>query len=78
MVCSNCIDDHDPEDCIWDGYITNDGATSASLVSLLETVADDDSGASPATTSSTEDDKPLQAITLDQVLMTATGITTKH
>lgn len=36
MVCSNCIDDHDPEDCIWDDYITDGGSTFASLPSLSE------------------------------------------
>lgn len=75
MVCTNCalIDAHEPEDYIWDGYVSDDRASSASLVSLSETGIDGDSQAILATASSTDNDEPLQAISLKQVLMTALG-----
>lgn len=75
MVCTNYLftDDHDSEDCIWDGYISDDDVTSTSLISLPKTEAADDSGMSPTTASSTDDNKPPQAINQEQVLMTTTG-----
>lgn len=75
IVCTNyaLIDDHQSEDCIWDGYVSDDRASSASLVSLSETETDGESQASLATASSIDNDEALQAITPEQVLMTTLG-----
>lgn len=83
-VCDNCFNDHVPEDCIWDGYVSDCSLSSASLASILDTEDGEASiisiseaedgepiGETLAPTLIAEDSEPPQAIALEQVLMMA-------